>query len=111
MSNKIGILGNKFKSKPIDKIHRFSVYNRGKFDLLPLDEQPQNLNFQINGQENEQVVVRLWKNEIGFYKGRIFYSNGIDEELGYLLAKEWIKRLRKKYVFTNDFEFLELQYM
>ena len=110
MSTQIGIIGSKFKCEPVDRIHRFAVYNRGKFDLLPIDEQVKNINYQINGGEGEQVVVRLWKNEQGFYKCRYFHSKGIDKELAGLLAREWVKRLQIQFKFSNEFELKEIDY-
>ena len=104
MSAQIGIQGSEFKTKPIDTIYRFKVFNRGKFELLSFDDQVNNFNYQINGEENEQVVIRLWKNEKVIHKGRYFYSKQIDEELAEYLAKEWISRLKTQLVFAKDFE-------
>jgi len=104
MSAQIGIQGSEFKTKPIGTIYRFKVYCRGKFELLSFQDQVNNLNYQINGQKNEQVVVRLWKREEGIYKGRYYASAAMDAELAELLAKEWVKRLRSQLKFTKDFD-------
>ena len=105
MSAQIGIQGSKFTTDPIDQIYRFQVYSRGKFDLLEPEQQVKNLNFQINGRNDEQVVVRLWKNESGIYKGRYYYNHGMDREQAGYLAKEWIIRLKKKMTFARNFDF------
>ena len=105
MSALLGIQGSKFTTEPIDRIYRFHVYSRGKFDLLEPEHQAKNINFQINGERQEQVVVRLWKNESGVYKGRYYYSTGMDREQASYLAREWINRLRKKMSFAREIDF------
>ena len=105
MSAQIGIQGSKFTTTPIEQIYRFQVYSRGSFDLLEPQHRAKNINFQINGRKDEQLVVRLWKNERGIYKVLYYYSRGMDREQAGYLAKAWINRLKKKMSFTNEFDF------
>ena len=109
MSAQIGIQGTKFAAEPIDQIYRFKVYSRGKFDLLEPEHQAKNFNFQINGRQDEQVVVRLWKHESGFYRGRYYYSKGMDREQANYLAREWVNRLKKNMRFAKEFDFKAIE--
>ncbi len=48
--------------KPLGTIHRFKVFDAGIVPELPVDGRELNRNFQINGHENEKLIVRVYFN-------------------------------------------------
>lgn len=96
--------------EPIFKIHRFKVFNRGRHHLLEPGAQRRNLNYQINGDGDEKIVVRIFLRENQeVYKALYFVMKGMDKELALLLTHSLIERLRAKHKFSKDFQLKEIE--
>lgn len=99
------------KGKEIYTIHRFKIYDAGKHDLLDANDRRKNVNFNIIGEENERLVLRLFMNEsMEFYKGRYYFLNEMDPEMCQYLVLELVRRLKLKYKFTTNFELKEVEH-
>ena len=98
------------KDNELLKIHRFKVYDAGNYHLLSPEEQSRNRNYQINGNEDEKIVVRIFFNlKKELHKARYYYLNGMDKELAKYLSLELIARLKHQFKFAKEFEIREIE--
>ena len=103
----LGIQLNPFDSPPDFTIYRFRVYKREKISILTHEAQKLNSNFQIEGEDGEKLVVRIFKNEDGSFQRGSYYSlNNFDAEIAEYLVKALVQKLGLK---TKDFNQLPLK--
>lgn len=98
------------KDKELFKIHRFSVTDAGRHHLLSPESQAQNRNYQIIGEEDEKLVVRIFFNEKKqLHKARYYFLSGMDKELAKWLTLELMERLKMQFKFAKEFELKEIE--
>lgn len=96
----VGIQLNAFKTKPIFEFDRWNA-----FALPPIKEienHPHHRNYQINGNEQEKIVVRTWLNKnLEIERIRYYYLTTTDPELAGCLVKILIQHIADKYPLAN----------
>jgi hypothetical protein len=91
----LGIQHKPFDKPPTLELHRYRIYERGKISIIPPEDQKLNLNYQIEGSQNEKLVVRLFKNKEGvLYRGSYYSINEFDSELAEYLIRALIQKLK-----------------
>lgn len=96
----VGIQLNAFKTKPVFEFDRWKAYS-----LPPIKEiegHPLLRNFQVNGNEDEKIVVRTWLNHnLEIERIRYYYLTSTDPELAEYLVKILIQHIADKYPLAN----------
>ncbi len=103
----LGVQLNPFHRPPDLMLYRFRVYTREKISILTPEAQKLNSNYQIEGEDGEKLVVRIFKNEDGsFQRGSYYLLNSFDSEIAEYLVKALVQKLGLK---AKDFNQLPLK--
>ncbi len=99
----LGVQLKAFDRPPDFTIYRFRVYMRERITILSLEAQKLNLNFQIEGENEEKLVVRIFKNVDGSFQRGSYYSLKVfDKEIAEYLVKALIQKLHLRVPNFND---------
>ena len=97
----LGIRITPFETKPVFIIDKWKVYNAG---ALPIENPHRNLNLQIERDDNEKIVLRIFLNDkVEISHAKYYFIKGVDEELSFYLCMSVIHRLSNKYSLSTDF--------
>lgn len=103
----LGVQLNPFDRPPDFTLYRFRVYEREKISILTTEAQKLNSNFQIEGEDGEKLVVRIFKYEDGsFHRGSYYSFQNFDAEMAEYLVKALIQKLGLR---TKDYNHLPLK--
>ena len=103
----LGVQLNPFERPPDFILYRFRVYTREKISILTPEAQKLNINFQIEGEDGEKLVVRIFKYEDGSFQRGSYYSlQNFDTEMAEYLVKALIQKLGIR---TKDYNHLQLK--
>ena len=95
----------------VGKIHRFSVYDAGKIDVLPPENRSRNINFQIEGNNTEKLVIRVfYHRKYQIKKVLFYYLKDFDNETVAYIVKEQLKRLLKYSTLHDEFQLRKIDW-
>lgn len=104
-----GIELSEIKSPPIMLIGRWKVYKIRSSPNVKLTSP--SINYQINGNSLEKIIVRFFLNESMRLKlTKYYYLSSTDKELAFLIMSELQSRIIKKYPMSSDFKQINMYY-
>lgn len=91
----IGIRAIPFTTNPVFKINNWNVFYLGDVNLLPPEQRKLNLNYQIERNDNEKILVRIYlnTNKSQIIKTNTYNLNKMDSESVLYLAWALIQRI------------------
>jgi hypothetical protein len=104
----LGIRLSKFAEKPIYKLYRFNVFDAGHVPYIHPESSRRNFNFQIEGESNEKLVVRIFLNkEFKIIRCKYFHLETFDTELAYYLTLIILEKECSQYPFDRTYKLVK----
>jgi hypothetical protein len=98
-----------FECKPKWIVGKWKIYDAGRVKDLPVEDQIRNLNFQIQRNDLEKILVRIFLNSDRVIVKTKYYYIHTDEELAFYLTRVVINKLKKEYLISHKHELFEIK--